>query len=46
MSGILNVLIDFLSEPSVLIGLIVLIGLLLQKKSIIRLLMRGQIALN
>ena len=33
MSGILNVLIDFLSEPSVLIGLIVLIGLLLQKKS-------------
>ena len=33
MSGILNVLIDFLSEPSVIIGLIVLIGLLLQKKS-------------
>ena len=33
MNGILNVLIDFLSEPSVLIGLIVLIGLLLEKKS-------------
>ena len=33
MNGILKVLVDFLSEPSVLIGLIVLIGLLLQKKS-------------
>lgn len=34
MSGFLKVLVDFISEPSVLIGLIVLIGLLLQKKSI------------
>ena len=34
MSGFLKVLIDFISEPSVLIGLIVLIGLVLQKKSI------------
>lgn len=33
MNGILKVFVDFLSEPSVLIGIIVLIGLLLQKKS-------------
>lgn len=33
MNGILKVLVDLLSEPSVLIGLIVLVGLLLQKKS-------------
>lgn len=33
MDGILKVLVDFLSEPSVLVGLIVLVGLLLQKKS-------------
>lgn len=33
MSGILKVLVDFLSEPAILIGIIVFIGLLLQKKS-------------
>lgn len=33
MSGILKVLIDFLSKPAIIIGLIVLVGLLLQKKS-------------
>lgn len=33
MNGILKVLVDFLSEPAVLIGIIVLIGLILQKKS-------------
>lgn len=33
MNGILKVFVDFLSEPSVLIGIIVLIGLILQKKS-------------
>lgn len=33
MSGILKVFVDFLSQPAVLIGIIVLIGLLLQKKS-------------
>ena len=33
MQNSLKVLIDFISEPSILIGLIVLIGLLLQKKS-------------
>lgn len=33
MNGILKVLVDFLSQPAVLIGIIVLIGLLLQKKS-------------
>ncbi|SFB29004.1 PTS ascorbate transporter subunit IIC [Clostridium frigidicarnis] len=34
MGGILKVLVDFLSEPSVLIGIIVIVGLALQKKSI------------
>lgn len=34
MSGILKAVVDFLSEPSVLIGIIVLVGLLLQKKSV------------
>ncbi|MGL5651339.1 MAG: PTS ascorbate transporter subunit IIC [Paraclostridium sp.] len=34
MSGFLKVTIDFLSEPSVLVGFIVLVGLLLQKKPI------------
>lgn len=34
MSGFLKVTIDFLSEPSVLVGTIVLVGLLLQKKPI------------
>lgn len=33
MNGILKVLVDFLSKPAVLIGIIVLVGLLLQKKS-------------
>lgn len=33
MTGFLKVLIDFISEPAVLVGIIVLIGLLLQKKS-------------
>lgn len=33
MSGILKVLIDFLSEPAILIGIIVFAGLLLQRKS-------------
>ena len=33
MNGSLKVLVDFLSKPAVLIGLIVFIGLLLQKKS-------------
>ncbi|WP_024614899.1 PTS ascorbate transporter subunit IIC [Clostridium sp. Ade.TY] len=33
MSGILKVAVDFLSEPAILIGIIVLVGLLLQKKS-------------
>lgn len=33
MNGILKVLVDFLSEPAVLIGIIVFIGLILQKKS-------------
>ncbi|WP_317312200.1 PTS ascorbate transporter subunit IIC [Clostridium thermobutyricum] len=33
MGGILKVFVDFLSEPSVLIGIMVLVGLLLQKKS-------------
>lgn len=33
MNGFLKVVVDFLSEPAVLIGLIVLIGLVLQKKS-------------
>lgn len=32
MGGILKVVVDFLSEPAVLIGLIVLVGLILQKK--------------
>lgn len=34
MTGFLKVLIDFISEPAVLVGIIVLIGLLLQKKPI------------
>ncbi len=34
MTGFLKVLIDFVSEPAVLVGIIVLIGLLLQKKSV------------
>lgn len=34
MSGFLKIVVDFLSEPAVLIGLIVLIGLVLQKKSV------------
>lgn len=33
MNGFLKVLVDFLSQPSVLIGIVVLVGLLLQKKS-------------
>lgn len=33
MNGLLKVFVDFLSQPAVLIGLIVLVGLLLQKKS-------------
>lgn len=33
MSGILKVLVDFLSQPAILIGIVVLVGLLLQKKS-------------
>ena len=33
MNGILKVFVDFLSQPAVLIGIIVLVGLLLQKKS-------------
>lgn len=33
MTGLLKVLVDFLSKPAVLIGIIVLVGLLLQKKS-------------
>ena len=32
MTGFIKVLIDFVSEPSVLIGLMVLLGLILQKK--------------
>jgi PTS system ascorbate-specific IIC component len=32
MSGLLKVLIDFISEPAVLIGIMVIIGLVLQKK--------------
>ncbi len=34
MNGILKVIVDFVSEPAVLIGIMVLIGLLLQKKPI------------
>ncbi|MDK2584459.1 PTS ascorbate transporter subunit IIC [Romboutsia sedimentorum] len=34
MNGILKVIVDFVSEPAVLIGMMVLIGLLLQKKPI------------
>ncbi len=34
MSGILKVFVDFLSEPAVLIGIIVLVGLILQQKSV------------
>jgi PTS system ascorbate-specific IIC component len=34
MNGILKIFVDFLSQPAVLIGIIVLIGLLLQKKSV------------
>jgi ascorbate PTS system EIIC component len=33
MNGLLKVFVDFLSQPAVLIGIIVLVGLLLQKKS-------------
>jgi PTS system ascorbate-specific IIC component len=33
MNGVLKVLVDFLSEPAIIIGVIVLVGLLLQKKS-------------
>lgn len=33
MNGLLKVLVDFMSQPAVLIGLIVIVGLLLQKKS-------------
>lgn len=33
MTGLLKVLVDFLSKPAVLIGIIVFVGLLLQKKS-------------
>jgi len=33
MNGTLKVLVDFLSQPAILIGIVVLIGLLLQKKS-------------
>lgn len=32
MNGILKILVDFLSKPAVLVGIIVLVGLLLQKK--------------
>lgn len=34
MSGFLKVLVDFISEPAVLVGIIVLVGLLLQKKPV------------
>lgn len=34
MTGFLKVLVDFISEPAVLVGIIVLIGLLLQKKPV------------
>lgn len=34
MTGFLKVLVDFISEPSVLVGVIVLIGLFLQKKPV------------
>lgn len=33
MNGILKVFVDFLSQPAIIIGVIVLVGLLLQKKS-------------
>jgi len=33
MNGILKVIVDFLSQPAVLVGIIVIVGLLLQKKS-------------
>lgn len=32
MNGILGDIVDFIQEPSVLVGIIVLVGLLLQKK--------------
>lgn len=32
MNGILKILVDFLSKPAVLVGIIVIVGLLLQKK--------------
>ena len=34
MNGILKVFVDFLSQPAIIIGVIVLVGLLLQKKSV------------
>ena len=34
MNGFLKVIVDFMSEPSVLIGIIVIVGLVLQKKPI------------
>lgn len=34
MTGFLKVVVDFISQPSILVGIIVLIGLLLQKKDI------------
>lgn len=33
MNGILGDIVDFIQEPSVLVGIIVLVGLLLQKKA-------------
>lgn len=34
MTGFLKVLVDFVSQPSILVGIIVLVGLLLQKKDL------------
>lgn len=34
MTGFIKVLVDFISEPSILIGIMVLVGLILQKKEI------------
>lgn len=34
MNGVLKVLIDFVSEPSILVGIMVILGLVLQKKPV------------